>query len=264
MNSIFKKITLVPSVLLISLGLLSNASHAVTAEQRVQRVINQEIQSVKKNTATMQWSFEHGGHGKNVSSGATYKLLNLKRNKGIGRQKRRWSKAADLGWSNGSNIKVKKRGGGVIRYGDVVALQLKSYGWLKYQNRGRGGGINLGAPKKGSAYVWRLAGGKTGDIIKTGHPFSLRNTTNRSKYVKYCKRSFGIDLGWGGQSCGGAAAWVSNTVWGENGSASLAGRFCRVAATSGRVYATAKSAGMSEATAGKYIKKAVSACSKLK
>lgn len=251
---------LIPAISALLFGVMATSSYADSKDNQIKRVIQSEIQRIKRNAKTMQWSFETGKRSRSVQSGVVYQLLNLQRRRGISRQKRKWSKAANLGFSGGRNITVKKNGGGVIRYGDVVALHLKNYGWLKYQKRGRGGGINLGAPKKGSIYAWRLTGGKRGDIIKTGHPFSLKNLTNRSNYVKYCKRSFGIDLGWGGQKCGGVFAWASNKIWGENGSPNLRGRFCRVAATSGRVYATAKTLGMSEGALNKQINWAIKRC----
>lgn len=258
MKILNKKTTMITllSVLMMGPGLAGAASK----EDRIKSVILSEIQKIKTNSKTMQWSFEAGKQGRSVRSGSTYQLYNLQRNSSIVRHKRRLSKAADLGFSKKQHIKVKKRGGGAIRYGDVVALHLTNYGWLKYQNRGKAGGINLGAPKKGSIYTWKLTGGKAGDIIKTGNPFSLRNLANRGNYIKYCKRSFGIDLGWGGQSCGGVFPWVSNKIWGENGSQNVIGRFCNLAVASGRVYGTAKTLGLSESVLSKQIKWGLKRC----
>jgi len=232
-------------------------------EQKVLGAVKREMGIFKKSASFMQWTFEGGAHGKPIYGGK-YQLFNLSAKSGIARKKRRWSKAADLGWAGGKNITVKKSGRGPLRYGDTVALHLKNYGWLRYQNRGkRASGINLGAPR-GNKFDWVIGGGSNRGIVNVGQPFTLKNKTN-NRLVRHCSRSFGIDLDWSGTSCGSIWGRISNGIWGRNGSPNIKGRFCKGAIASGRVAAAVKTYGKSEA-AGKVasaLSKAKKACAYL-
>lgn len=267
MRNIFGKLVALPVIATLALAVLSSPSYAAPTDAQLKKKAIQamqiEMREMKKSKSFMQWTFEGGKHGQNIYSGRKYQLLNLSERSGLARHKRKWSKAADLGFSNaGRNITFQKLGKSPLRYGDTVALHVKKYGWLKYQNRGKyGSGINLGAPKKGSKFNWVIGGGTRGNVVKTGFPFTLKNKTN-NRLVRHCGRSFGIDLDWSGASCGSFWAKLSNKIWGKNGSSSLKGRFCNAAAASGRVYAAVKTAGVSEVKAEKVIKAARKVCNR--
>jgi hypothetical protein len=173
---------------------------------------------MKSRINTMQWSMEAGSKGRPILSGNQYRLVNFVAKAGIKRQKR--TIAANLGWlssnSGAFNVRIKRQAGdGQIRYGDRVALELKSYGWLRYKKQSRG--INISDDNNNPHYIWSIQGGKRGTKLVAGMPFALHNSKLRTQMI-HCKRTWGIDLGWSKKSkCGGGFANLSNTVFGGNG-----------------------------------------------
>ena len=173
---------------------------------------------MKAKLNTMQWTVAAGTVGRPVLSGNQYRLVNSVTLAGIKRQKR--TVAANLGWlptdSKSFNVRIKRQSGdGQVRYGDVVAFEVQSYGWLRYKKQRAG--INLSDDDHTPHYMWIVTGGTKGTKLVSGMPFALYNTTERAE-MTYCKRAWGIDLGWRGKSkCDGKLAKLSNFVMGPNG-----------------------------------------------
>lgn len=173
---------------------------------------------MKSKLNTMQWTMKAGSDGRPILSGNQYRMVNAVTQAGMMRQKR--SVAANLGWlptnSNDFNMRIRRvAGNGQVRYGDLVALEMKSYGWLKYKKQSRG--INLSDDDNSPHFIWRITGGQPGTNLVAGMPFALFNTTIKAE-MTYCKRTWGIDLGWAGKSdCDTAFARVSGAVFGPNG-----------------------------------------------
>lgn len=214
--------------------------------------------NMQKKLNAIQWTMKAGKTGRPILSGNHYQLVNMAINRGLKRQKR--ARAANLGFLKSSskhfNMLIKrKKGNGVIRYGDVVALNLKPYGWLRYKKQGKWGGINLSDDNHKPHYIWMVRGGKAGTKLLSGMPFALYNLKPVKTEIIYCKRSAGIDLGWRGKSkCGGSLARISGKVFGSNGALSGDGmsgklakkwksRLCKAAVGAAATYATAQSGG---------------------
>ena len=194
----------------------------------------------------MQWSFEGNGWSEAVISGDEYRLFNLQSREKLVRKKKQGSKPSHLALaSNGSfllsHIFAYKRSRGPIRYGDVVGINVAiyrhdPYGWLIYKN----GRIGINSNKKGISYEWKLTGGKNGRAIRTKMPFSLRNIKGgKGEYVRSCKRTDGIDLGWQSSKCEGLLPWDSNTLWGKKELSYQRNRFCRFAYDSDNIKSAA-------------------------
>jgi hypothetical protein len=174
--------------------------------------------NMKSRLEAMQWTMVAGSKGRSILSGNRYQLKNSISGRGLKRQKR--TIAANLGWqiakSKSFTVRIKrKKGNGQVRYGDVVALELKSYGWLRYKNQRRG--INISDDNDIPRYIWIIRGGTNGTKLVSDMPFALYFTKYRTE-MTYCKRTWGIDLGWYRKSkCGGWKANLSNRVFGANG-----------------------------------------------
>lgn len=174
--------------------------------------------SMKTRLEAIQWTMVAGSKGRPILSGNRYQLKNSIPGRGLRRKRR--TIAANLGWqiakSKSFTVRIKrKKGNGQVRYGDVVALELKSYGWLRYKKQRRG--INLSNDSRKPRYVWIVRGGTRGTKLVSDMPFALYFTKYRTE-MTYCKRTWGIDLGWYRKSkCGGWKANLSNRVFGANG-----------------------------------------------
>lgn len=224
---------------------------------------------------TMQWTFVAGTKGRPILSGNQYRLVNFVTQAGMKRQPR--SLAANLGWlspnSNDFNMRVRRLdGNGQLRYGDVVALELKSYGWLRHKKQSHG--INIGDDDNKPHYIWRISGGKTGTKVASGMPFAVYNTQVKAE-LTHCTRTWGIDLGWHRKSdCGGAFASASGTIFGQNGllaSDGLTGvaaknakeRLCEVGVGAVVAAIAGETGGLAGAAALAAAPKAISECKRL-
>ncbi|MEC4727689.1 hypothetical protein HWQ46_19265 [Shewanella sp. D64] len=231
--------------------------------------------SMNKKLNAIQWTMKAGTVGRPILSGNHYQLVNLASNRGLKRQSR--TIAANLGFLKTSSKKMnmlvkRKKGAGQLKYGDIVALNLKPYGWLKYKKQRKG--INISDDDRRPHYIWKIGGGKNGTKLLSGMPFSLYNTTPEKNYVVYCKRTWGIDLGWLKTSkCGGWAANLSAKAFGANGALSgdgMAGglaknwrdKLCKAAVGSASAYITAQSGGTTGAAVAAAAPKAIKQCNK--
>ncbi|MDU8927700.1 hypothetical protein RXV86_09925 [Alisedimentitalea sp. MJ-SS2] len=173
---------------------------------------------MKSKLTTMQWTMKASKNGRPILSGNQYRLYNSVAQAGLTRKVR--SLAANLGWlsskSNAFNVRIRRlNGNGQVRYGDVVALEVKSYGWLKYKKQSHG--INLSDDNNKPHYIWKVTGGQKGTKLVAGMPFALHNTRMGTE-MTYCERTWGIDLGWHGKSkCGSGFSKLSGKVFGKNG-----------------------------------------------
>jgi hypothetical protein len=174
--------------------------------------------NIANDAHVLQWTMKAGSDGRPILSGNRYRMVNLAAERGLKRQKR--PVAANLGWleknSGDFNVLIQRKSGqGQVKYGDVVALNLASYGWLRYKKQSAG--INVSDDDKNPHYIWMVEGGKPGMKVVAGLPFALRNVTVDADLI-YCKRSHGIDLGWQKKSkCGGFLAEASTFAFGDNG-----------------------------------------------
>jgi hypothetical protein len=230
-----------------------------------------------KKLNAIQWTMKAGSEGRQVLSGNHYQLVNMAINRGLKRQKR--ARAANMGFMKRSskkfNMLVKRKAGdGQVRYGDVIALNMKPYGWLRYKKQGRWGGINLSDDNNKPHYIWQIGGGKRGTKLVSGMPFAIRNLRMKTEII-YCKRSSGIDLGWRGRSkCGGSLARVSGKVFGANGALSgdgLSGklankwkkRLCKAGVSAAAAYVTAQTGGTTGAVVVAATPTAIKKCNKI-
>lgn len=174
--------------------------------------------NMQKKTPVIQWVMRASKKGHPILSGKHYQLVNMANNLGIKREKR--TTAANLGFLSASsknfNVLIKKqRGRGQVRYGDTVALNLKPYGWLRYKKQRHG--INLSDDDHKPHYIWQIRGGEKGTKLLSGMPFALYNTKIKSETI-FCKRTYGIDLGWYGKSkCNTFSSRLSGKLFGDNG-----------------------------------------------
>ncbi len=223
----------------------------------------------------IQWTFGASKIGRPILSGNRYQLVNLAIEKGLKRQKR--TVAANLGFQNIStsnfNMQVKRKAGnGQLRYGDIVALHLKPYGWLRYKKQGSAGGINLGDDDNKPHYIWQVTGGKKGTKVYSGMPFALYNTAPVKTEIIFCARASGIDLGWRGKSnCNSELAKISGTVFGANGALSgdgltgkiakeWKGKLCKAAVGAASAYVTGQTGGVGAAGVAAASPKALKKC----
>ncbi len=173
--------------------------------------------SLRSKLHVMQWTIKASKDGRPILSGNHYRLVNLVSGRGIKKQKR--IAGANLGWlkknSGSFNVLIKRKSGnGQLRYGDVVALRLKSWGWFRYQKRKYG--INF-TTKKSPNFHFVIRGAANGKKIVAGMPIALHSIGARTE-ITYCKRSWGINLGHEGKSkCGGRFAGLATKLFGENG-----------------------------------------------
>ncbi len=231
-----------------------------------------------KKMNAIQWTFKAGSEGRPILSGNRYQLVNMAIERGIKHQKR--ARAANLGFlksnSKKFNMLVKrKKGNGILRYGDVIALNLNPYGWLRYKKQGRFGGINLSDDNHNPHFIWKIKGGPTGQKIVSGMPFSILNLKPVKREIIYCQRSSGIDLGWRGKSkCGTKLAKLSGKVFGANGALSgdgLSGKLakkwkaklCKAGVGAASTYVTAQSGATAAPAVAIAAKKALKECNKL-
>ena len=132
--------------------------------------------------------------GPAVISGATnYRLTNIKSQKVIAYGKRDYG--INLVWqtlAGQQNIRFDKVGGGPVRYGDFVAIQVDGGGYLHYKTRDHG--INLVWSAE-PVYEWQIHGGTYGLPVGVGFDVALQNT-EIYKYMVYGKRDVGINLVW--------------------------------------------------------------------
>jgi len=232
--------------------------HRPSLDQKALRQLNFRVEKKSQSKiGTIQWTIKGRGEGRVVESGGYYTVVNLVNNRGIKKQRRAFG--ADLGFlkpsSEGNNVKiVREKGRGLVHYGDVVALRVSGYGWLKYQPRKRG--INLDAHKvknpNSKNFIWRITGGKRGTKLLSGMPFALRQEAIVHTETVYCSRTYGINLGWYKKSkCNSRGAWVSNKLFGENGALSSDGlvgkqvkkwkkKVCKMGVDAAAVYVTAQ------------------------
>ena len=234
--------------------------------------------NMSKKLNAIQWTMKAGTIGRPILSGNHYQLVNKAIDRGLKRQKR--AKAANLGFleknSNKFNMLVKrKKGDGQVRYGDIIALNLKPYGWLRYKNQGNWGGINLSDDDNKPHYIWQIRGSKTGTKLLSGMPFALYNLNPVKTEIIYCQRTSGIDLGWRGKSkCGGTLAKVSGKAFGANGALSgdgLSGKLakdwknklCKAGVGAAATYATAQTGGTGAAAIAAGAPMAIKKCNAL-
>jgi hypothetical protein len=266
------KIKLVAEAVLLTTFVMTSliggesALAASPSKQQIERALEFVItKDMGKKLNAIQWTMKAGSEGRPILSGNHYQLVNMAINRGLKRQKR--VKAAHLGFLKESskefNMLVKRaKGNGQLRYGDTIALSMKSYGAIRYKKQGKYGGINLGSGKKGKK-------------VFSGMPFALYNLKPIKTEVIFCLRTRGIDLGWRGKSkCGGVLAKASGKVFGANGALSgdgLSGklkkkwkdRLCKAAVGAAATYLTGQTGGAGAAGVAAAAPKAIKKCNKL-
>ncbi|HVH43764.1 MAG TPA: hypothetical protein VM925_15525 [Labilithrix sp.] len=141
--------------------------------------------------------FELGQTDGTLTSGAKTSLFDAK-NKGYVQYGKR-SLGINLTWSSSEpkgNIELHKAGGGVINYGDKVAIRVNNGGFLKYGSRTVGINLNwVSSNTSQKPYEWEVRGGTPGTPVGKNSPVRLFNTVENDNLV-YCRRPTGINLGW--------------------------------------------------------------------
>ena len=137
----------------------------------------------------------NGPSGQQLSDGAGVRLVNVTNGDILAYGDREYG--INLVWQNvdgQENLRFYKSGGGLIRYGDRVALYVQGGGYVKYGSREYG--INL-VWSSTRVYDWEIFGGTPGAPVVTGSQYfhGLRNTTVQDAVV-YGARKYGINLVW--------------------------------------------------------------------
>jgi hypothetical protein len=148
--------------------------------------------------APYDWRVVRNGlEGRQLGDGAGCRLVNVTAGDVLAYGVR--EEGINLVWQNvdgQENVRFYKVGGGVIRYGDRVALYVQGGAYVKYGEREQG--INL-VWSSTRVYDWEFVGGTPGAPVVTGTPYfhGLRNTTVQ-QFVVYGERRNGINLVWYG------------------------------------------------------------------
>lgn len=230
---------------------------------------------MSKKLNVIQWYLRAPQEGKEVKSGGKYQLVNMAIERALKRQKR--TVAANLGFkdltSTRYNVTLKrKKGNGALKYGDMVALKLWKYGWLK--NKKQKYGISISDDDNKPHYIWKVTGGKVGTKVVTGMPFALSQLRkgNKLKEIIYCKRTYGVDLAPRGyKKCNSKWAKISGAAFGANGALSGEGlsgkiskkwksKLCKAAVAAASTYATGQTGGTGAPAVAVAAKKALKKC----
>jgi len=183
---------------------------------------------MQKRLLTIQWTMKgkdgDGAKGREIHNMRFYQVVNLVNGRGIKMKKRIRRGDPNLGFLGSKSKKyqvrvAEKKRKGAVRYGDIIALRVSGYGWLKYQKRKRGLSLKANKVKKPNSgnFIWQIRGGKKGVKLLTGMPFALYMLHEKSEII-FCQRTRGIDLGWYKKTkCGSFMSKVSGKVFGANG-----------------------------------------------
>ena len=277
-----KKLSMISMVtvsLLLSL-FKSGFVFAVQSQAEIERIALKKVEkelgfiipkNMHKKLNAIQWTFKASKDGRKILSGNHYRLVNMVVNQGISHQKRLIGANVGLLKKNSKkyNVLVKlKKKKGQVRYGDVVALNLKPYGWLRYKKQRRG--INFGDSDKTPHYVWKINGGPKGKKLVSGMPFVLHMVNKWD--VIYCQRDTGPDFGWRGKSkCGSISAKLSGAVFGANGALSSGGlkgaiakkwksKLCKTAINAGASAVNSTSSGVASPLIDNAKRRAINKC----
>jgi hypothetical protein len=125
----------------------------------------------------------------------TYDLLNTTVKEAIVYGERRYG--INLVWGDpekSDNIRFQRASGskGPLQFGELIAINVRRGGFVVYQKREFG--INL-VWRKVPSFEWQIAGGKKGEIVKTGKVVALFNTVEKD-FLFYDPREYGINLKW--------------------------------------------------------------------
>jgi hypothetical protein len=140
-----------------------------------------------------QWTFL--GTSGPLRARTEYTLRNEPNGKSLIYKKREYG--IELDWSSSSslaNVSLARQRSSAdpIAFGELVALSVRSGGYLKYEEREYG--INL-VWSSTPVYEFELAGGVVGTFVRAGERVALYNTTH-GDYVVYAEREYGINLRW--------------------------------------------------------------------
>jgi hypothetical protein len=156
--------------------------------------VKNSVQGIPDSKAT---EFELGQTGGTLKSGDKVSLFDSY-NKSFVKYGERTS-GINLTWDSKDplrNIELHKPGGGVIRYGDKVAIRVDGGGFLKYGDRRWGIKLNwVSSNASEKPYEWEVRGGETGQPVPKNKPVRLFNTVENDNVV-YCRRPWGINLAW--------------------------------------------------------------------
>lgn len=146
-----------------------------------------------ENVVVPQWKFV--GTSGPLRAGTGYTLRNEPNAKSLTYKKREYG--IELDWSSSNslaNVSLKRQSSSAdpIAFGELVALYVRSGGYLKYKEREYG--INL-IWSSTPVYEFELAGGVVGTFVRAGERVALYNTEH-GDYVVYAEREYGINLRW--------------------------------------------------------------------
>ncbi len=138
-----------------------------------------------------------GGTGAIQSFFSTFTLYNVTDKEGLKYGSRfaginlKWDKNTSL-----NNVRFdKKTGSGDVKYGEVIGINIKGGGFLRYEKRSVG--INLGWSSSNSpVYEWIVVGGTEGTSVKFGDAFALYNERAKDVLIYGSRPGPVINLIW--------------------------------------------------------------------
>jgi hypothetical protein len=153
-------------------------------------------------------SWKIHGSGNTVNSGAAIKLSNTVSGSFLAWKHQRLG--VDLGWhgKHEPSIKLIAQAGGVIRYGQPIAIWVADQPGKNrperhlYYNKERFG-INIGWHKS-AQYEWYLVGDKNGSPVKPGANIIIRNKTAERMHTDSKDQKLRADLVFCARNGGGA------------------------------------------------------------
>src|SRR3954464_12504395 len=95
-----------------------------------------------------------------------------------------------------NNIRFQRQDGssGPLKYGEMIAVNVRGPGgFLKFQRRDQGGISLVWAPAP--VFEWKIMGGPAGAEVQTGKVIALFNMTIKD-FLFYDPRNYGINLKW--------------------------------------------------------------------
>jgi hypothetical protein len=141
----------------------------------------------------IQWQLT--GPAGAVRTGQAFGLKNTAEGKSIAYGAR--DNGINLAWDGknaGGNITLARASGvkDAVKHGEFLAMNVKGGKYLRYQKRDTG--VNLGWSDT-PVEEWQIVGGKLGEPVQVGQPFTLKNKIEDDLLV-YAVRAFGINLRW--------------------------------------------------------------------
>jgi hypothetical protein len=125
----------------------------------------------------------------------SYDLLNTTENEALMYGERKYG--INLVWGDpgaSDNIRFQRQAGTdePLKFGELVAINVRRGGFLRYQKRDYGINLNWA---DGPVFEWKIMGGAAGGDVQSGKVIALFNTVEKD-HLFYDPRTYGINLKW--------------------------------------------------------------------